>query len=254
MTIQDLETFFDQGWNGHDVDALMTFMVDDCVFEGAAGSEACGTRYEGRERVREAFARIFAAVPDVRFADARHFVAGDRGVSERLFTGTMANGKKVEVNGCDLFTFRGGKIAVKSSYLPPRRTIDRVGACLDLARDLIRPRSCLLARLLPATPLLSRLSHEEDEVVADRQEDVTQDDGPDRNGGPSEATAERGHHQQRDEAERRERHDDPLSAFLFNIGPPRIRRSRSRQSRNGIIAAIARKPQYEPSASGVPKM
>jgi ketosteroid isomerase-like protein len=80
----------------------------------------CGTRYEGRERVREAFARVFAAVPDVRFDDAKHFVAGDRGVSEWIFTGTTANGKKVEVNGCDLFTFRNGKIAVKSSYLKNR--------------------------------------------------------------------------------------------------------------------------------------
>jgi ketosteroid isomerase-like protein len=47
-------------------------------------------------------------------------VAGDRGVSEWLFRGTTAEGRKVEVNGCDLFTFRNGKIAVKSSYLKTR--------------------------------------------------------------------------------------------------------------------------------------
>jgi len=64
--------------------------------------------------VREAFARIFAAVPDVRFDSARHFVAGDRGVSEWIFTGTTAAGKRVEVSGCDLFTFRNGKIAVRA--------------------------------------------------------------------------------------------------------------------------------------------
>ena len=28
----------------------------------------------------------------------------------------------VEVDGCDLFTFRGGKIALKSSYLKNRTT------------------------------------------------------------------------------------------------------------------------------------
>jgi ketosteroid isomerase-like protein len=70
--------------------------------------------------MREAFARVFAAVPDVTFENARHFVAGDRGVSEWIFTGTTAGGKKVEVNGCDLFTFRNGKIVVKSSYLKNR--------------------------------------------------------------------------------------------------------------------------------------
>jgi ketosteroid isomerase-like protein len=116
-TIKELEAFFDHGWNRHDVDVLMTFMAADCVFEGAAGPETCGTRHVGRERVREAFARVFTAFPDVSFDDTRHFVAGDRGVSEWIFRGTSVDGKKVEVNGCDVFTFRGDKIAVKSSYL-----------------------------------------------------------------------------------------------------------------------------------------
>ena len=120
VTIKDLDAFFENGWNRHDVDVLMTFMADDGVFEGAAGSEACGTRYAGRERVREAFTRVFAMFPDVRFREARHFVAGDRGVSEWIFTGTTADGKKVEVKGCDVFTFRNGKIAVKESYFKNR--------------------------------------------------------------------------------------------------------------------------------------
>ncbi len=120
VTIEQLEAFFDRGWNGHDVDVLMTFMSDDCVFEAAAGRDACGTRHAGRARVREAFARVFASFPDVRFDDAQHFVSGDRGLSEWIFRGTSADGKKVEVNGCDVFTFRDGKIAVKSSYLKNR--------------------------------------------------------------------------------------------------------------------------------------
>src|SRR5437667_6069767 len=122
VTIEQLEAFFDHGWNGHAVEVLMTFMSDDCVFEAAAGRDACGTRHAGRARVREAFARVFASFPDVRFDDARHFVSGDRGLSEWIFRGTSADGKKVEVNGCDVFTFRGGKIAVKSSYLKNRST------------------------------------------------------------------------------------------------------------------------------------
>jgi ketosteroid isomerase-like protein len=98
----------------------MTFMADDCVFESASGPDVCGTRHAGRERVREAFGRIFASFPDVAFRDARHFVAGDRGVSEWVFTGTSRDGRKVEVEGCDLFTFRGDKIAVKRSFLKSR--------------------------------------------------------------------------------------------------------------------------------------
>jgi ketosteroid isomerase-like protein len=120
MTPTDLDAFFDDGGNGHDVDALMRFMSDDCVFEGAAGTDVNGTRHVGRERVRAAFARVFATFPDVAFRDVRHVVAGDRGMSEWTFVGTTPEGKTIEVNGCDLFTFRAGKIAVKSSYLKNR--------------------------------------------------------------------------------------------------------------------------------------
>jgi steroid delta-isomerase-like uncharacterized protein len=120
LTTSDLHAFFGNGWNRHDVDVLMTFMADDCIFESTAGPEVCGARHAGRERVRAAFARVFEVFPDARFGDARHFVAGNRGVSEWLFTGTTAEGKKIEVNGCDLFTFEGDKIALKSSYFKRR--------------------------------------------------------------------------------------------------------------------------------------
>ena len=115
MTSTDLDRFF-EGWNRHDVDALMTFMADDCVFESASGPERCGTRHAGRDRVRAAFARVFATYPDAAFADTRHTVAGDRGLSEWVFTGTADDGRKVEVNGCDVFTFAGDKIVKTEVY------------------------------------------------------------------------------------------------------------------------------------------
>jgi taurine dehydrogenase small subunit len=119
VTVAELERFAD-GWNRHDVDFLMTFRTDDCVFETTAGKEVCGTRYAGRATVRDAFARVFKIYPDAHFGSARHFVAGDRGVSEWIFTGTTSEGKRVEVKGCDVFTFRDGKIAVKESFFKNR--------------------------------------------------------------------------------------------------------------------------------------
>jgi steroid delta-isomerase-like uncharacterized protein len=115
VTAEALQTFAD-AWNRHDVDALMSFMTDDCVFEASAGPEVCGTRYTGREAVRAAFAAVWATFSDAQWRNPRHFVRGDRGVSEWTFTGTRADGTRVEVDGCDLFTFRDGKIAVKNSY------------------------------------------------------------------------------------------------------------------------------------------
>jgi ketosteroid isomerase-like protein len=47
-------------------------------------------------------------------------VSGDRGLSEWTFAATSTDGKKIEVTGCDVFTFKGDKIAVKNSYLKNR--------------------------------------------------------------------------------------------------------------------------------------
>lgn len=110
-----LESFAD-AWNRHDVDALMSMMTDDGVFEASSGSEMNGQRHQGKQAVRTAYEAVFAQYPDARWNNARHFVKGDRGVSEWTFTGTMKDGGRVEVTGCDLFTFRDGKIAVKNSY------------------------------------------------------------------------------------------------------------------------------------------
>ena len=115
VTTDVLEAFAGE-WNRHDVDALMSFMTEDCVFESSAGNDVCGIRYVGSEAVRAGFAEVWAVFPDAHWGDARHFVHGDRGVSEWTFTGTRADGTRVEVHGCDLFTFRDGKIFLKNSY------------------------------------------------------------------------------------------------------------------------------------------
>jgi len=127
VTTEVLQAFAD-AWNRHDVDALMSFMAEDCVFEASAGPDVCGSRYAGPEAVRAGFAEVWATFPDAHWGNARHFVCGERGVSEWTFTGTRVDGTRVEVHGCDVFTFRDGKIALKNSYRknrPPLSTPKR---------------------------------------------------------------------------------------------------------------------------------
>ena len=119
VTVEVLQAFAD-AWNRHDADALMAFMTEDCVFEASAGAEVCGTHYAGAEAVRAGYVDVWAVYPDAHWHSPRHFVYGDRGVSEWTFTGTKADGTRVEVNGCDLFTFRDGLIALKNSYRKQR--------------------------------------------------------------------------------------------------------------------------------------
>ncbi|HSW19656.1 MAG TPA: nuclear transport factor 2 family protein [Ramlibacter sp.] len=115
VTVEMLQAFAD-AWNRHDIDAIMGFMSQDCVFESSAGTEVCGTTWTGWAEVREGFMDALAAFPDARWSSPRHFVCGERGVSEWIFSGTRHDGARIEVNGCDVFTFRDGKIALKNSY------------------------------------------------------------------------------------------------------------------------------------------
>ena len=120
MTTVALLTEFSDAWNRHDIDALMSFMSEDCVFETAAGAETCGTRHQGHAAVRKAFAGAWEAVPDAQWRNAVHHVAGDFGVSEWTFTGTATDGSRIEVNGVDLFAFKGGKIQRKNTFRKAR--------------------------------------------------------------------------------------------------------------------------------------
>lgn len=115
VTVETLQAFA-EAFNRHDLDAIMSFMTDDCVFDASAGPEVCGSRHAGAEAVRAAFAEVMATFPDAHWGGACHFVQGNRGVSHWIFTGTRADGTRVEVRGCDVFTFRDGRIAVKDSY------------------------------------------------------------------------------------------------------------------------------------------
>jgi ketosteroid isomerase-like protein len=106
---------FSDAWNAHDIEALMSFMSDDCVFETAAGPERCGTRHVGREAVGKAFAAAWQLLPDARWSNGQHFVVGELGVSLWTFSGTAADGSRVEVDGVDIFSFKGGKIQLKNA-------------------------------------------------------------------------------------------------------------------------------------------
>jgi steroid delta-isomerase-like uncharacterized protein len=103
-------------FNRHDVNGIMEFFADDCVFETPRGPDPWGRRLVGKEQVRKGFEARFAGIPDIRYEKDRHFVSGDRGASEWTISGTDASGKRVEVQGCDLFEFRGGKVTRKDSY------------------------------------------------------------------------------------------------------------------------------------------
>ena len=107
---------FLEAFNRHDLDAIMGYFADDCVFYMPRGAKPRGDRYVGRDEVRAGLARRFEGLPDVHYGDDRHWVGEDFGVSEWTLTGTSASGRRIEVRGVDLLEFVRGKITRKDSF------------------------------------------------------------------------------------------------------------------------------------------
>ena len=118
MDIRATLTELCAAFNAHDLDRSMALFADDCVLEMPRGSQPWGARFEGRRNVRDALATRFEGLPDVHYGDAEHFVdvAAQTGMSKWTLTGTTRAGAKVEVRGCDFYTFRDGKVIRKDSY------------------------------------------------------------------------------------------------------------------------------------------
>jgi hypothetical protein len=59
----------------------------------------------GKDQVRRGLAARLDGIPDVHYGNDDHFACGSRGVSEWTISGTTVEGERIEVRGCDLWTF-----------------------------------------------------------------------------------------------------------------------------------------------------
>ena len=118
MDIRSTLTELCDAFNAHDLDRIMACFADDCVLEMPRGNKPWGSRFEGKAKVRDALATRFEGLPDVHYGNGEHFVdaAANTGISKWLLTGTARDGTKKEVQGCDFYTFRDGKVIRKDSY------------------------------------------------------------------------------------------------------------------------------------------
>ena len=114
-----IERLFD-AFNRHDADGVVALMTPDVVFDAAVGAEVYGTRFNGREAVRAAFAKTFADLPGVRWDDVRTYPGDGYATTTWTMRATRADGLRLEVEGVDLFTLRDGLVAVKRAFRKER--------------------------------------------------------------------------------------------------------------------------------------
>ena len=115
VTVERLKAFLD-AFNRHDLDAIMEFFADECVFYMPRGAVPRGDQFVGKAEVRAGLAKRFAGIPDVHYGEDAHWAGEDFGVSEWTLTGTALSGEHIRVRGVDLLEFANGKITRKDSF------------------------------------------------------------------------------------------------------------------------------------------
>ena len=127
MNGDELQAFIDRynnAWNRHDVDAIVSMHTDDSVFE----NHVTGDVNVGREAIGRAITGIFSVFPDLEFEGRRQYIRDDLVVQEWTARGTHLGkmtrasieveptGRPVEYRGMDVIPIRDGLVARKDVY------------------------------------------------------------------------------------------------------------------------------------------
>jgi taurine dehydrogenase small subunit len=112
---QTIERYND-AWNAHEVDAIVSFHAPGMVFE----NHTAGEHVEGDD-VGPHIARIFENWPDLAFRGRRLYARDGLVVSEWTATATASDGRRLEWDGVDVFPFEDGLILRKDVYSSSHR-------------------------------------------------------------------------------------------------------------------------------------
>jgi steroid delta-isomerase-like uncharacterized protein len=125
---------YNQAWNDHDLDAIMSMHAPDMVFENHTAGESA----EGEE-ARAHIASIFETWPDIEFSTRRLYVHPGLVVQEWTATATHANtmtrgdltaeptGNRVTWDGVDVIPFEDGLVKRKDVYSDSVSILRQVG-------------------------------------------------------------------------------------------------------------------------------
>jgi steroid delta-isomerase-like uncharacterized protein len=114
---------YNDAWNAHDLDKIMSMHAPDMVFE----NHTAGERAQG-EAVRQHIGSIFETWPDIAFSTRRLYVRDGLVVQEWTADATHANemrrgdlvaeptGKRISWDGLDVIPFEDGLVKRKDVY------------------------------------------------------------------------------------------------------------------------------------------
>jgi SnoaL-like domain len=114
MTSERLKKFGD-AWDRGDIEVLMTFIADSCIFSASVGSEP-GQTYVGKESIRQGFKEMLKHDEGGESRSGDVWICGNKGVAEWAYIFSNEDGEKFELRGCDLFEFDGDMICRKDAF------------------------------------------------------------------------------------------------------------------------------------------
>jgi taurine dehydrogenase small subunit len=104
-------------FNRHDWDGVVSFFAEDGIWLASKGPEPrTGRTLRGKQAIKEYLAMRHATFPNLQWVNDKHWVMGDKGLSEWTVQGSSAHGDKIDWLGCDLWEFRDGKVTKKDTY------------------------------------------------------------------------------------------------------------------------------------------
>jgi steroid delta-isomerase-like uncharacterized protein len=132
--LEALVARYNDAWNRHDVDEIVSMHAPDMVFENVSAGE-----YAQGEAVRDHIAAIFANWPDVSFRERRLHVREGLVVQEWTARATHTNptrrggreipptGRRLEWDGLDIMPFENGLLKAKIVYSDSAAILRQLG-------------------------------------------------------------------------------------------------------------------------------
>ena len=125
---------YNEAWNAHDLDAIMSMHAPDMTFENHTAGESA----QGQD-VRQHIGSIFKTWPDIHFATRRLYVRDGLVAQEWTATATHRNtmrrgdlvveptGRRIQWRGVDLIPFEDGLVKRKDVYSDSVSILQQVG-------------------------------------------------------------------------------------------------------------------------------
>ncbi len=118
-------------WNSHDIDKVLTFYTDDCMYEGVAS----GNTGHGKKELAAYLKNMFTDYPNAKLEFTSTFYSDNAVCGEFIFSGTQAHssnpmlpmtGKSFSERGSYISVWQGDKVkrhAVYQDYLTVMRQL-----------------------------------------------------------------------------------------------------------------------------------